>query len=282
MSRRARGTPRERWSRRLTWGNGLDARVWCGPEMAPASHIWLAGLLLSCILVRPREGRVSAAASPDCLSPYEYPSGYAIPPKEVTIAELCNPRCRSFYDVLRSLVETQPECSSMELGGMVMSALCSDCGKPLWPVVQSGGAPDLGESLRGAICASQHCTASFQTLLAHLGTCSSFSAPLPASLSQLSALCAAPEPASRARFAELALHLPDAWFGRNYGRARIEPTRMRPRASSASCPTDATPAAFSVCVVWCEGVHPPVPVSHIFVDDLPAAPLWGGESLHCM
>ncbi|KAJ1631994.1 hypothetical protein T492DRAFT_869037 [Pavlovales sp. CCMP2436] len=78
---------------------------------------------LACLLLWP--GAV-AAPDPQCMSPYLFPSGFATPPSEVKLAELCHPRCQSFYDVMRSLVDVQSECSPTELGGMVMSTLCSD------------------------------------------------------------------------------------------------------------------------------------------------------------
>lgn len=197
------------------------------------SRLHQALTLLACLAVR--RPSVSAADPPRCLSPYEHPSGYATPPTEVTITELCHPRCQSFYDVMRSIADTQPECSSMELGGMLMNVLCSDCGKSLWPVVQSGGAPDLGAVLRDAACASLRCSASLEGLLAHLGTCQSFSTPLPVGLGALQAHCSAPEPASRARFAELALRLPDAWRGKSYGGNKAKAhARTRPRAAAES------------------------------------------------
>lgn len=195
-------------------------------------------LLLSGELA-PRRAR-AAAGAPRCMSPYEHPSGYETPPARVSIAELCHPTCQSFYDVMRSLVDTQPECSSMELGGMLMNVLCSECGKPLWPVVESGDAADLGGMLRGAACASQPCTAAFQSLVAHLSACNSFRAPLPAALVQLATSCAAPAPASHAHFAELARHLPDAWFGASFGRRRGAPTCTRAaRARRAAAGTRA-------------------------------------------
>ncbi|KAG8463553.1 hypothetical protein KFE25_003826 [Diacronema lutheri] len=175
------------------------------------------------------------------MSPYEHPSGYETPPARVSIAELCHPTCQSFYDVMRSLVDTQPECSSMELGGMLMNVLCSECGKPLWPVVESGDAADLGGMLRGAACASQPCTAAFQSLVAHLSACNSFRAPLPAALVQLATSCAAPAPASHAHFAELARHLPDAWFGASFGRRRGAPTSPSPPRPPPAAPSPPEP-----------------------------------------
>lgn len=119
---------------------------------------------------------------------------------------------------------------------MLLNALCSDCGRVLWPLVEAGTGERASDALRAAACDKPACTAQFGELLAHLKGCGAFQPALPAD-TELHAACAAGP-----RWDALFAALPSSWRGGRAALINSPSARAAPRHCRCAAPAAATAA----------------------------------------